>query len=77
MTFTELVESVSKMTGVPKKDVKKVIYQATSQIDSWVRVDKIRVKIPGFGRFDPRKSRAGKAFGRDLVPRDTLKFTPY
>jgi nucleoid DNA-binding protein len=77
MTFIELVEHVANSTGAPKKVVKAILYSATLKIHTKVKDFGGEVKIPGFGRFSPRKTRGGKAFGRDLTPRDTIKFTPY
>ena len=77
MTFIELVEHVSEATGVPKKQVKKVLYSAVGKIKTKVIDWNGEVKIPGFGRFSQRKTRAGKAFGRDLTPRSTIRFTSY
>lgn len=77
MTFIELVEHVATSTGMSKKDVKAVLYAATAKIKTKTVDFGGEVKIPGFGRFSPRKTRAGKAFGRELTPRTTLKFTSY
>lgn len=77
MTFIELVEHVSQATGVSKKEVKKVLYASFTKIKTKVIDWNGEVKIPGFGRFSQRKTRAGKAFGRELTPRSTIRLTPY
>lgn len=77
MTFIELVEAVAANTGLKKKDVKATLYAATSKIQTHVVDFGGKVQVPGFGRFTARKTKAGKAFGRELTPRTTIKFTSY
>ena len=77
MTFIELVEHVAEATGLSKKVVKTVLYAATKKTKTHVVDFGGKVVIPGFGRFTQRKTRAGKAFGRELTPRTTIKFTSY
>jgi nucleoid DNA-binding protein len=77
MTFIELVESVAKKTGQPKKVVKEILYATFNRIETHIIVSGGEVKIPSFGRFTQRKTRGGVAFGKELTPRTTLRFQHY
>lgn len=76
MTFIELVEAVANSTGLQKKQVKKVLYSMTSQIDLQVRLGR-DVVLRDFGKFYKRSTPAKKAFGRDCPARTTIRFKPY
>lgn len=77
MTFIELVEKVAEQTGFPKSQVKKILHKTAETIDTHVISFDGETKWVHFGRFSQRKTRAGKAFGKELTPRKTIKFTPY
>jgi nucleoid DNA-binding protein len=77
MTFIELVEKVSASTGIPKSKVKEVLHTTASAIDAHIIVSGGEVKWFDFGKFSQRKTKGGKAFGRNLTSRPTIKFTPY
>jgi len=77
MTFIELVEKVAEQTGLPKSQVKKVLHTTAETINTRVIAFDGETKWVHFGRFSQRKTRGGKAFGKDLTPRKTIKFTPY
>lgn len=77
MTFIELVEKVAAQTGFPKSQVKKILHSTAETIDTHVVAFDGEIKWVHFGRFSQRKTRGGKAFGKDLTPRKTIKFTPY
>lgn len=78
MTFIELVEEVSKNSGIPKAKVKKALYATGGVIRSHlIHQDATEVKWIDFGRFSRRKTKRGKAFGHELQPRNTIKFKLY
>jgi nucleoid DNA-binding protein len=84
MTFIELVEEVAVLTGMKKKDVKKVIKQTFATIEEQVLDHKRDVAIIDFGRFKKRTvkavSKSGKrkfSFGAKVTPRDTITLVSY
>lgn len=77
MTFIELVEQVAAKTGLPKSKVKEVLHTTAKTIRTHVLDFEGETKWVHFGRFSSRKTRGGKAFGKDLTPRKTIKFTTY
>jgi DNA-binding protein HU-beta len=61
MTKAELVETVSRAVGQPKKTVAKTIDITFEQIARSIRKEK-RFWVPGFGTFSVRRRRARSGF---------------
>jgi DNA-binding protein HU-beta len=61
MTKAELIDSIAKSTGQPKKMVATTLDLAFEQIARSIRKDK-RFWVPGFGTFSVRRRKARAGF---------------
>jgi DNA-binding protein HU-beta len=61
MTKAELIDSIAKTTGQPKKAVATTVDLAFDQIARSIRKDK-RFWVPGFGTFSVRRRKARAGF---------------
>ncbi|HZC45416.1 MAG TPA: HU family DNA-binding protein [Candidatus Acidoferrum sp.] len=61
MTKAELIDSIAKSTGQPKKLVATTLDLAFEQIARSIRKDK-RFWVPGFGTFSVRRRKARAGF---------------
>ena len=61
MTKAELIDSIAKTTGQPKKVVATTVDLAFDQIARSIRKDK-RFWVPGFGTFSVRRRKARAGF---------------
>lgn len=75
MTGVELIELVSRKTGIPKADVSSVLGISLSVISETVLGGET-VKLRNFGVFYKRAGRTKKAFGRSHPGRTSVRFRP-
>jgi len=76
MTFTELVEQVSKESGISKDEVSLVLKSAVNEIHTTVMKGE-SVALPGLGKFIRKVSKPRMAFGKMTSEKSTVKFSPY
>ena len=74
MNKDELVKHVAAVSGIPQRDVRRVLDIATSTIAEMM-IDGEKVSLVGFGVFEPRV-RASK-IGYDPVTREPIVLPSY
>lgn len=77
MSFIELVELISRTTGVPKKQVRDVLYSFVAAITSTVLVDEEEVKINGLGKFYRKYFAPKMTFGKMSDHKAIVGFKSY
>lgn len=76
MTFTELVEDVSKSTKLDKIQVASVLRATVERIRTSALSGE-QVNIPSFGKFSKKVQKPRKAFGVLTKHKESVKFSPY
>ena len=70
MNKTEMIESISKATGVAKSHTEKVVHELFSTVTSELKAGR-RLTVIGFGSFNPVKRSA--RMGRNPQTGDSIK----
>jgi DNA-binding protein HU-beta len=70
VTKAEVIDEVTKVTGLKKKDVTNVVEAVFQAITAQLKKHH-KVQIVGFGTFEPRRRRA--RIGRDPRTQETIR----
>ena len=76
MTYSEMVELISKDTGKTKAEVRSILDSLTFSLKEVLK-NGGSFKIPGFGKFSQKVVKPRLVFGTMSKGKISVKFSPY
>lgn len=76
MTYVEMVEDVSRKTGLRKEEVRKVLDSFKTTLCDTVKSGE-PLAIPGLGKFSKKLIKPRVVFGKMSKGKTSMKFRPF